>query len=675
MATQDPTDPVSPQAGTHRRFLAWLALVTLVLAVGLLITLGAMLQQARTAEGTIRLQDDSSTAFTFNFEREFLRFRHELGSALHQATHPPSRANWDQVQLRYEILLSRFDLLERTPSIAPLRASPEYQGLAQRLHALLGPIDPLMAQPWQHTQPLQAVLDALYGLGPEVQGLSFVANRQVAHLMEEQLETLHEQNHVIKALLLAQVIGLLGAAGALWARQRHQQREQVALEQLNAELRCAKSRADTANREKSQFLANMSHELRTPFNGMLGMLDLLEEEGPLSAHQRDCVQTARNSAQHLLRLLNEILDMSALEAGKMGITPEPTDMARLLHDVCALMQASATQKGLQLQRTGQLPRPAWVLADATRVRQILFNLLHNAIKFTERGQVTLEVQASASADTLHWTMVVRDTGIGMNPEALGQLFQRFYQVDGSSTRKFGGTGLGLEISRTLARLMGGELTAASTLGQGSALTLTLETPRCAPPASAVADGTSDAPATAPTAVPALAASAEMTGATTPASAPTSAPTSADTAPGAAASNTPPAAPTRSLQILVAEDHPTNQKFIGMLLGRLGHRVTFANNGQQALECVQRASAPFDIVLMDIHMPELDGLSATRLIRALPGGQGQMPIIALTADVMNDAPERALQAGVNEFLSKPLQKSQLQAALERWAPGQSASPAQ
>lgn len=167
----------------------------------------------------------------------------------------------------------------------------------------------------------------------------------------------------------------------------------------------------------------------------------------------------------------------------------------------------------------------------------------------------------------------------------------------------------------------------------------------------------------------------MTGATTPASAPTSAPTSADTAPGAAASNTPPAAPTRSLQILVAEDHPTNQKFIGMLLGRLGHRVTFANNGQQALECVQRASAPFDIVLMDIHMPELDGLSATRLIRALPGDQGQMPIIALTADVMNDAPERALQAGVNEFLSKPLQKSQLQAALERWAPGQSASSAQ
>jgi two-component system, sensor histidine kinase len=202
--------------------------------------------------------------------------------------------------------------------------------------------------------------------------------------------------------------------------------------------------------------------------------------------------------------------------------------------------------------------------------------------------------------------------------------------------------------------MGGELTAASTLGQGSALTLTLATPRCAPPDAAMANGTAstrDTPATTPTAASALA------------------------APAGAADSTAPGAAARSLQILVAEDHPTNQKFIGMLLGRLGHRVTFANNGKQALECVQRASAPFDIVLMDIHMPELDGLSATRLIRALPGGQGQMPIIALTADVMNDAPERALQAGINEFLSKPLQKSQLQAALERWAPGQSASPAQ
>lgn len=631
---------MTPHAnGGHRRFLLWLALVTAVLAVGLLITLGAMLQQARTAEGTIRLQDDSSTAFTFNFEREFLRFRNELSLALYR---PPTQANWDQVQLRYEILLSRAELLHQTPSIAPLRASPEYEGLTLRLNTLLKSVDPLMAQPWQHRTALHGILDTLYALGPEVQALSFVANRLVGQLIEEQLNTLHEQNHVITWLLVAQAVGLFGAAIALWMRQRHQRRAQMALEALNTELRCAKAQADNASREKSQFLANMSHELRTPFNGMLGMLDMLEEEGPLSQHQRDCIKTAKNSAQHLLRLLNEILDMSALEAGKMSITPEPTDMARLLHDVQALMQAVATQKGLQLLHTGELPQPAWVLADATRVRQILFNLLHNAIKFTERGQVVLDVHAStsASADTLHWRIVVRDTGIGMSPETLEQLFQRFYQVDGSSTRKFGGTGLGLEISRTLARLMGGDLTASSELGQGSALTLTLDTPRCpAPPSSAE--------------VP------------TPVVAPL-----APHAPQAASPPTntlPTRAPTPPLRILVAEDHPTNQKFVGMLLDRLGHHVTFANNGQEALDCIARAPGTFDLVLMDIHMPEMDGLAATRLIRALPNGQGQMPIIALTADVMNDAPERALEAGIDEFLTKPLQKSQLQAALQRWAP--------
>lgn len=629
---------MTPHAnGGHSRFLLWLGLVTAVLAVGLLITLGAMLQQARTAEGTIRLQDDSSTAFTFNFEREFLRFRNELSLALYR---PPTQANWDQVQLRYEILLSRAELLHQTPNIAPLRASPEYEGLTLRLNTLLKSVDPLMAQPWQHRAALHGILDTLYALGPEVQALSFVANRLVSQLIEEQLNTLHEQNHVITWLLVAQAVGLFGAAIALWMRQRHQRRAQMALEALNTELRYAKAQADNASREKSQFLANMSHELRTPFNGMLGMLDMLEEEGPLSQHQRDCIKTAKNSAQHLLRLLNEILDMSALEAGKMSITPEPTDMARLLHDVQALMQAAATQKGLQLLHTGELPQPAWVLADATRVRQILFNLLHNAIKFTERGQVVLDVHASASADTLHWRIVVRDTGIGMSPETLEQLFQRFYQVDGSSTRKFGGTGLGLEISRTLARLMGGDLTASSELGQGSALTLTLDTPRCPAPPSC---------AEVPTPV------------VTPL---------APHAPQAASPPTntlPTRAPTPPLRILVAEDHPTNQKFVGMLLDRLGHHVTFANNGQEALDCIARAPGTFDLVLMDIHMPEMDGLAATRLIRALPNGQGQMPIIALTADVMNDAPERALEAGIDEFLTKPLQKSQLQAALQRWAP--------
>jgi hypothetical protein len=607
----------------NRRFLLWLSLTTMLMAVGLAVMLAVFLRQERSVEETARLQTDSITALTFQFEREFLRFRAELGQSL-QTRHEP---DWEQLNLRYEILLSRVDLLRDSPSTARLRDRPEYHALFPQLEALVARIDPLMADPPAHLEELEQILESLYSLGPEVQALSFASNHLVSSLIEDQLDTVRGQSRLISWLVAVQVAMLLLGATGLMVRHRRQQRERRELEMLNDALREAKAQADSASQGKSRFLANMSHELRTPFNGLLGMLDMLEET-PLNRQQRDHLLTARDSARHLLNLLNDILDMSALEAGKMSIQPESVDMLRLISEVHAVMAPAGQRKQLTMRLNLPSDTPGPVLADPTRTRQILFNLLSNAVKFTEHGEVDVHVNWTQHADTVRWVLTVRDTGIGMDESMQAQLFQRFHQVDGSATRRFGGSGLGLEISRTLARLMGGEISVYSALGEGSIFTLELPT------------------SLAPLPAPAPAAAAPL--------------------PDEPVSSLAPTRHAESIEwsVLVAEDHPVNRKFMGALLNKLGHAVTFAENGQQALDLVREHD--FDIVFMDIHMPEMDGLTSTRLIRALPGEKRQIPIVALTADVMNDAEDRAAGAGVDEFLSKPVQKDHLQAALNRWA---------
>jgi CheY-like chemotaxis protein len=249
----------------------------------------------------------------------------------------------------------------------------------------------------------------------------------------------------------------------------------------------------------------------------------------------------------------------------------------------------------------------------------LFNVVGNAIKYTDQGQVDIRVRRTSSFEGVQWQIDIADTGIGMSEATQQGLFERFHWGDPTVTRKQSGSGLGLEISRSLARLMGGELSASSQLGQGSVFTLSIKTPWSA--------------------LSAL--SAPANGAGTP-----RAPDPID-----------PALPREPLHVLVAEDHPVNRKVVGLLLQSMGHQVSFAEDGQQAL--MQASQTDFDLVLMDIHMPVMDGLSSARHIRALPGVRGQVPIVALTADVMNDAAEQAKAAGMNAFLSKPLQKKQLQ----------------
>jgi len=360
------------------------------------------------------------------------------------------------------------------------------------------------------------------------------------------------------------------------------------------------------------FLANMSHELRTPFNGVMGLLSLLAKT-PLNAQQAEWVKIANDSAGHLLLLLNDILDMSALESGNISLRLQPVHLTDFLNGIEAMFQPLALQKNLRFEMHNALEDDLWLQSDSTRQRQILFNLITNAIKFTEQGRVTLTVRRVQDRQHKPWLeMAVQDTGIGMDEAALGQLFQRFFQVDSGLSRQFAGAGLGLQISLSLARRLGGDITVQSQPGTGSVFTVRLPWVVLPAPADPVAPS----------------------------------------APVAAASRS-----ARCVRILVAEDHPVNRKFMSILLARLGYETTFCENG--ALAVAQLGRDDYDVVLMDIHMPVMDGLTATRKIRAMAPHKSCIPIIALTADVLQEARDHAQAAGVNAFLCKPVKSEELE----------------
>lgn len=620
----------------NKRYLLWLAVGTGVLAVAMAILLALQITQKRAIERANDLRADSITALVFQFEREFLRFRQTLEANVIR----PGAPDTDNLTLRYDLFLSRLNLLRDNPTTDLITHRAEYKKAMPHVEQVVAMADKVMAATPLNKKDLAELLKEFNGLGVDVQALSLAANSEVAALLESQDKTMLAQNNQIIGLTLAQLLFLLIAAGALALRQRRQEQERQALEDLTHELREAHFRAEAANRGKSQFLANMSHELRTPFNGMLGMMSLLEST-PLTTAQADYIKTAKGSANHLLTLLNDILDVSALESGKMTLNPEPVQLSALLNEVNALMNPLAVEKKLKFSIVVQAELPAWVLADATRLKQILFNLVNNALKFTDQGGVTLTVVSRPRTDgNTGLAFLVEDTGIGMDDHVLSRLFQRFYQVDGGLARKFGGTGLGLEISQTLARMMGGAIEVESTPGKGSVFTLHLPFTTCpAPPAAAAPVSIQAFTKPEPVAAPADASASD-------ASAPST--------------DAPP--PLNALRVLVAEDHPVNRKFVGILLDKMGCKATFCENGQLAVEAAEREM--FDLVLMDVHMPIMDGLTATRTIRAMAGPIAQVPIIVLTADVMNDAKEQALAAGVNDFVTKPVQIGQLQAAMQK-----------
>ena len=430
--------------------------------------------------------------------------------------------------------------------------------------------------------------------------------------------------------------------------------EQMRTEQI---LRDAKEAAEAANRTKSLFLSNMTHELRTPMNGVLGMTTLLLDT-PLDDEQRDIVNTIRFSGDTLLTIINDVLDFSKIEANKLDLEQVPFELASTIHDTTQLVRPTVDAKGLRLTYQIEKHLPTWIHQDVTRLRQILTNLISNAVKFTEKGSVHIQVSAYTSAESqtsspmlhrqitstskqarsplkhrawkqpsgeliqLHFS--VQDSGIGIPQERLPHLFQPFSQVDASTTRRYGGTGLGLAISRQLCELMGGEMWVDSEVGKGTTFHFTM----CAEPATAPAN------------------------------------TSSEKSTDSAQSNEfeREMAIEHPLSILLVEDNVVNQKVALALLNRLGYTADVAANGLEAIDALKRQH--YDVVLMDIQMPEMDGVTATKHIRARWSPKEQPIIIALTADAMEQQRTDYMDAGMDDYVTKPIRVAELVAALER-----------
>ena len=539
----------------------------------------------------------------FQLDREALRFALALEG-------PPSTVREGEIRRQFDVLYSKIDLLQSSSFSENFRIDP------QLVRAVSATAD--------NVRELAAILD---GSPKSLSEEAFASVAQAARRVLTQTNDIAVRANGINSLgvaderadairlywFLAACVGALGVMGAAIIRLLIGQvsaldASRQKLETLSQELAAKAEEAVAGSRAKSQFLATMSHEIRTPMNGVIGAVELLSHT-PLDGEQLELAHTIGSCGEALLGIINDILDYSKMEAGKMEVEIGAFDLRETVSGVAAIMQPKASEKSIDIVVDIDEQTPKRLMGDQGRIRQVLVNLVGNGIKFTKRGAVTITVGYDGALDPPRLRFAVMDTGMGIAREALGNLFVEFNQLEASMARRFGGTGLGLAISKRLVELMQGEIGVDSVVGLGSRFWFDVPV----------------APA-------------------------------AEAAPAGAAR----AQETRPLSILVADDAPVNRQIVGKILARMGHEVAFAVDGREALAAV--AARRFDLVFMDLQMPEMDGFAAAAAIRALPAPAGQTPIAALTANASDEDRAACFAAGMNAFASKPVSGAKLRALL-------------
>lgn len=617
--------PPAPPALPAQRLTPWFGVTGLLLLATLLAAAFVQVRQYALLNLTVQNQNDFLVLSLYQLETEYLRLREQWRHDVDRQV-----TSFGTLQLRYDIFQSRVALLRAERAARLIDQVPGGRQVLRQIESFGARADLYLgvdARAQLSPQAASTLLDELAALGDAIHQLMLEVTHRVAAQLSDRQDQVRQHNEIglgLTAFLSAMV--LVFAVIALRQMRKLEQRRRH-LEVLADQLRDARIEAENASAAKSEFLADMSHELRTPLHGLMGMLALMKD-APRDPQAADWLRTADDSATHLLRLLDDILDLSKLEAGTLALDSRAVELRALVAEVQALMQPQADAKGLGLEVQIDDSLPTHVRLDPTRARQVLFNLLHNAIKFSEQGSVVLACRkrpGPEGAPQLEFD--VSDTGIGMDPDTVARLFQRYARADDPRARRQGGTGLGLAISRNLARLMGGEIVVRSTPGAGSVFSFRCALVPDAPPVPAQ---------------PATAAS--------------------------------PAAP-RVLRVLVAEDHPVNRLYLSALLARLGHQCHCVVNGLEAVQA--QRDQPHDLVLMDVHMPVMDGVAASEAIRTLAPPASQVRIVALTADVFADTRERCLRAGIDEVITKPVSLATLTALLARQLetlPADGATPA-
>ncbi len=603
------TSEVLRRAGKRTALLQAFSVVLLVVLIYLYVD---MSERQASLQNGIR---ESAMWAAFQLDREAHELEMETELALAAPTVTPDQIK--SLSRRYDIVYSRADLLRQGHFldffIQPGDVGQSSTAVRQLVHALDPVYSGLGKTPDVRPQ-LGLALPVAHELHEETNRLLLAANTVIADNRAQARDALIrlQKTSGIYVLLLTGSVGFL--IFTLRRQLKAVRMAGLAFETMANDLASAYNAADAGNRAKSQFMATIGHEIRTPLNAILGTAELLQLSD-IPDDVRTNVQTIRTSGEALLEVLNEILDYSKIEYGKLEIETRPTSLVDLSQTVMNIMSSRALERGnaLVLDMPDPLQTP-WIKTDPTRLRQIILNLLSNATKFTSNGTVTLRLRESADANGLRRLRIeVQDTGIGIDEEGRKKLFKPFSQVDASISRRFGGTGLGLTISKEIAERLGGEMGVESEKGKGSTFWLEM------------AVEPAEAPAFAP-----------------PGERPTS------------------LAPLPGLKVLLVEDNKINQQLASRFLERLGQRVELASNGAEAVEAAGKTS--YDLILMDMQMPVMDGIEAARVIRQGVGQNRATPIIAMTANASDEDRDACLEAGMDGFEPKPISFQRLHSVL-------------